>query len=126
MNFTQGKGANVIADPVGASNAVRNVASLSVDGRWVLYGSMGGRIVENFDLGSLIAKRGTFHTTTLKTRSNLYKQELLNKLSHEYFKGGYQYKPITEVILPMSKASEAHTLMESNTTIGKILLKVDL
>lgn len=51
--MTGGKGANVIADPVAASNAARNVASLALDGRWVLYGTMGGRIVENFDLGSL-------------------------------------------------------------------------
>ena len=67
----------MIADPVGASNAIRNVACLALDGVWVLYGSMGGRIVENFDLGSLIAKRGALMTTTLKTRSNDYKKELL-------------------------------------------------
>jgi tumor protein p53-inducible protein 3 len=67
----------VIADPVGASNAARNVASLAIDGIWVLYGSMGGRIVDNFDLGALVAKRGALMTTTLKTRSNDYKKELL-------------------------------------------------
>ncbi len=67
----------MIADPVGASNAARNVASLAIDGIWVLYGSMGGRIVDNFDLGALVAKRGALMTTTLKTRSNGYKKELL-------------------------------------------------
>ena len=67
----------MIADPVGASNAARNVASLAIDGIWVLYGSMGGHIVDNFDLGALVAKRGALMTTTLKTRSNDYKKELL-------------------------------------------------
>ena len=77
MEMTGGKGASIIADPVGASNAARNIASLAIDGKWVLYGSMGGRIVENFDLGALVAKRGTLQTTTLKTRSIEYKTDLL-------------------------------------------------
>lgn len=67
----------MIADPVGASNAARNIAALALDGRWVLYGTMGGTKVENFDLGALIAKRGALLSTTLKTRSKEYKKSLL-------------------------------------------------
>lgn len=78
----------MIADPVGASNAVRNIASLAVDGRWVLYGSMGGRIIENFDMGSLMAKRGALLTTTLKTRSKEYKTNLLQQLGKVFFNSG--------------------------------------
>jgi NADPH:quinone reductase-like Zn-dependent oxidoreductase len=124
QKFTLGKGANVIADPVGASNATRNVASLAIDGRWVLYGSMGGRIVENFDIGALVAKRGALLTTTLKTRSKEYKKSLLEDMSKIFF--SQKFKPVTEKVFAMSSASEAHLLMESNTTVGKILLKQDL
>lgn len=102
QKFTQNKGANVIADPVGASNASRNVASLAIDGRWVLYGSMGGRIVENFDLGSLVAKRGALLSTTLKTRSKEYKKALLDEVNKVFFTSGFPFKPVTEKILPMS------------------------
>ena len=116
----------MIADPVGASNAARNVASLAIDGRWVLYGSMGGRIVENFDLGALVAKRGALLTTTLKTRSKEYKKQLLEEMSKVFFNSGHKFRPVTEKIIPMSAANEAHALMESNTTVGKILLKQDL
>jgi len=116
----------VIADPVGASNAARNVASLSIDGRWVLYGSMGGRIVENFDLGALVAKRGALLSTTLKTRSKDYKKSLLEEMSKVFFTSGYPFRPVTDKIIPMSAAAEAHALMESNTTVGKVLLKQDL
>jgi S-adenosylmethionine:tRNA ribosyltransferase-isomerase len=35
-------GAQLILDPVGASFCAENAASLALDGRWVLYGSMGG------------------------------------------------------------------------------------
>ena len=76
---------NVIADPVGASNAARNVASLAIDSRWVLFGTMGGTKVENFDLGALLAKRGALLTTTLKTRSKDYKKALLEEMSKVFF-----------------------------------------
>lgn len=87
---------------------------------------MGGRIVDNFDLGALVAKRGALMTTTLKTRSNDYKKELLEQLSKTVFNSGHSFEPIIECVLPMSQACEAHTRMESNTTVGKILLKYDL
>ena len=77
MEMTGGKGCSIITDPVAASNAARNIASLAIDGKWVLYGTMGGRIVENFDMGALLAKRGTLQATTLKTRSAEYKTDLL-------------------------------------------------
>lgn len=75
----------MIADCVGASNANRNVACLALDGRWVFYGTMGGRIVENFDMGALLAKRGSLLATTLKTRSAVYKKDLLEQMSKVFF-----------------------------------------
>jgi hypothetical protein len=49
---------------------------------------MGGRIIENFDLGSLMAKRGALLTTTLKTRSKEYKTNLLQQLGKVFFNSG--------------------------------------
>lgn len=83
---------------------MRNVASLAIDGKWVLYGSMGGRVVENFDLGALLAKRGTLSSTTLKTRSVEYKTDLLQRLAKHFFHSGHNFKPVIEKILPMSEA----------------------
>ena len=57
MEFTGGKGVNVIADPVGAQNVVANQKSATVDSRWVLYGFLGGAMCENFDMRPLLAKR---------------------------------------------------------------------
>lgn len=92
--MTEGKGCNVVADPVGASNVVRNMASLAMDGRWVIYGWMGGKLVDKFDLGALVAKRGTLHTTTLKSRSDAYKTNLLQHLAKEFFHSGREYEPV--------------------------------
>ena len=87
---------------------------------------MGGRIVENFDLGALVAKRGALLTTTLKTRSKDYKKSLLSELNKVFFNSGHKFETVIEKVLPMSAACDAHALMESNTTVGKILLKYDL
>ena len=36
-----GKGVNLILDCVGASMFEKNFASIAIDGRWVIYGSLG-------------------------------------------------------------------------------------
>lgn len=67
-NFT-GNGANVILDCIGGSNWEQNVSSLAVDGRWVLYGTMGGRAVQGDLLGKLLSKRGHLLSSLLRSRS---------------------------------------------------------
>jgi len=48
-------------------------------------------VVENFNLGALLAKRGTLHTTLLKTRSFDYKKNLLEQMSKTYFHSGFPF-----------------------------------
>jgi len=64
-----GKGANVILDCIGGCNWEQNVSSLATDGRWVLYGTMGGRAVEGELLGRLLSKRGHLLCSLLRSRS---------------------------------------------------------
>ena len=42
---------------------------LATDGRWVLYGLLGGRQIEGNLFGQLLGKRGQLMATTLRTRS---------------------------------------------------------
>lgn len=65
-----GEGANVILDCIGGQNWEQNVSCLSVDGRWVLYGTMGGRTVEGDLLGKLLSKRGHLLASLLRSRSH--------------------------------------------------------
>ena len=122
MKITNGKGCQIIADPVGAQNALKNIACCSVDARWVLFGFLGGSKLQNFDLGPLLAKRIQLLTTTLKTRSDDYKANLIEKLSDYYFKSGKSFKQITDRVFKMSEVQEAHAYIESNQSVGKILL----
>ena len=64
-----GKGADVILDCVGSSFWERNIRSLAVDGRWVLYGLLGGANVTGNLLRDLLKKRGSLIATTLRSRS---------------------------------------------------------
>lgn len=70
-------GVEVILDCVGASMWNENVKSLKEDGRWVLYGTLGGAKLKECNLATLLGKRLSFYTTTLRGRSREYKMNLV-------------------------------------------------
>ena len=49
--WSGGRGVDIILDCIGGSYAADNLASLAVDGTWVLYGLMGGAEVSGPILG---------------------------------------------------------------------------
>src|SRR3954454_16090898 len=65
---TDGGGADVILDNMGASYLGRNVTALAVEGRLVVIGMQGGTKGE-LDLNSLLRKRGAVIATALRSRS---------------------------------------------------------
>lgn len=70
---------DVILDPVGGSYAKLNVKLLSVDGRWVLIGLMGGRSTE-LDLAQVLGKRIQLLGSTLRSRDEQFKADLISEL----------------------------------------------
>lgn len=64
-----GQGANVILDCVGSSFWEQNIKSLAVEGRWIVYGLLGGGNVSGNLLGNVLRKRASLIGTTLKSRS---------------------------------------------------------
>eukprot|EP00347_Sterkiella_histriomuscorum_P009950 403339254 len=128
QEYTNGKGVDVIADPVLASNFQYNIDSLAMDGRWVVYGTMGGTLIENSNFGLLLRKRANIQFTTLRNRTIEYKGNLIQRLQNEClaeFNSGL-LKPIVDKVYGFSQIQEAHQYMESNESIGKILIKYDL
>ena len=72
---------NVILDCVGQSHVEGNLAVLTTDARWVLFGLMSGRSIpngENF-LKRIMSKRISLRSTTLRARSIDYKSEFLSE-----------------------------------------------
>ena len=126
QKITNGRGVDVILDFIGASYWQKNLASIAVDGRWVLIGMLGGTIVPEIDLGILISKRVQLIGTLLTPRSDSYKaqltQEFMDNVS-PYLADG-QVKPIIDSTFPLEQVKEAHEYMEANKNIGKIILTI--
>ncbi|KAL4512078.1 hypothetical protein ABPG72_005080 [Tetrahymena utriculariae] len=131
LKFTNGKGVNLVLDCVGAQNYKLTDKILGVDGKWILYGSLGGTYIEKLDLGSLMRRRASLITTLLKTRSDEYKSDLISNFKNDTIEGfsSGQLKPIIDRVINITWDEEglkgwrdAHTTMENNENIGKIVV----
>ena len=128
LRKTSGKGVDVILDPILASNFDYNMESLAEDGRWVMYGSMGGVLVSHAKYTKLLAKRGSIIATLLRSRSDEYKTKVVKGFEKdclEDFSVG-KLRPIIDRVYKMSEVKEAHEYMHTNANVGKIVLKFDL
>ena len=119
------QGADVILDPVGASYLAENLEALTLNGRLVLIGLMGGSRSE-IDLAKLMMKRLRVVGSTLRARPLEEKASIMAELSQYVWPKISQGEivPIIQQVFPIQSASEAHELMASDVTIGKVVLKV--
>ena len=120
---TDGKGADVILDNMGAKYLARNVESLATAGRLVVIGLQGGASSE-LDLGLLMRKRAAVLSTSLRSRPAGEKAVVVASVREHVWplvEDGV-VKPIVHTVLPLESAPEAHRLMESSSHLGKILL----
>lgn len=126
--YTNGKGVDIILDCIGAQNFEYNLKSAGMDCQWVVYGLMGGPNVDNFNLKLFMAKRMQLLCTTLKSRSNPYKANLIARFTEEYmplFKT-LELRPILDKHFKFSQMAEAHKYMEDNLNKGKIVCVNDM
>src|SRR3954464_8418775 len=123
---TDGAGVDAIPDNMGPKYLARNVDALAVGGRLVTIGMQGGTKAE-LDLGKLLAKRASVHATTLRARPAAGpggKAEIVAAVRHGVWRevGRGVIRPMVAGRLPMSRAAEAHRLVEASEHIGKVLL----
>jgi tumor protein p53-inducible protein 3 len=126
LRATNGQGADVILDFVGADYWTKNLASIKKEGRWVLIGVLGGVKVEQMNLFALMSKCVQLTGTLLTPRSDEYKARLTQDFAANvlaYFDNS-SIKPIIDTIFPLEKVSDAHIHMEENRNTGKIILQV--
>jgi putative PIG3 family NAD(P)H quinone oxidoreductase len=125
-NATDGHGADVVLDIMGAKYLARNVDVLATGGRMVGIGMQGGTKAE-LDLGKLMRKRASVAATTLRSRPATGpggKAEIVAAVLHDVWPDVERgvVRPIVDRRLPMSRAAEAHALLEASDHIGKVLL----
>ncbi|MFF4752443.1 NAD(P)H-quinone oxidoreductase [Streptomyces sp. NPDC002514] len=120
---TDGAGADVILDNMGAKYLERNVRALAVNGRLAVIGLQGGSKGE-LNLGALLAKRAAVSATSLRARPLAEKAAIVAAVREHVwplFASG-QVRPVVDRELPMSQAAEAHRVLEASGHIGKVLL----
>lgn len=121
--MTEGHGADVILDLVGAKYLAGNVACLARGGRIVLTGLVGGRKAE-LDMGALLPLQGTIVASTLRGRTTEEKAEIMADFSAwalPLFASG-QLEPVVHAVLPLEQAAEAHRIVEADEAVGKVVL----
>ena len=121
--LTNGKGVNVILDMVAGDYVAREVECLAEDGRLVIIAVQGG-IKAEFNAGLVLRKRLTITGSTLRPRSIEFKSAIAMALKEKVWpllESG-AIKPVIHSTFKAGDAANAHTLMESNAHIGKIVL----
>ena len=121
--LTGGKGVDVILDMVAGSYVAREVECLAEDGRIVIIAVQGG-VKSEFNAGMVLRKRLTVTGSTLRPRPIAFKAAIADSLKSKVWpliENG-QIKPIIHSTFPAAEAAKAHTLMESNQHVGKIVL----
>ena len=123
---TDGHGADVILDNMGASYLGRNVDALATEGRLVIIGMQGGTKGE-LDIAALLRKRGAVVATALRSRPLEEKAAICAAVAEHVWPlvADGRIRPVVHTTLPLAEAGKAHALMEASDNVGKILLTTD-
>ena len=118
-----GGGVNVILDMVAGAYVAREVECLAEDGRLVIIAVQGG-VKSEFNAGMVLRKRLVITGSTLRPRPVAFKTAIAQSLKAKVWpllESG-AIKPVIYSTFAAADASKAHTLMESNQHVGKIVL----
>lgn len=126
QGFAGDTGIDVILDPVGASYLSDNITLLGLGGRLVLIGLMGGTRAE-LDLAQLMIKRARVIGSTLRARPVAEKARIMAELEDRVWPkiASGHIVPVIEQVFAIEDAGAAQDLVGSDTTVGKVILKVN-
>lgn len=126
---TDGHGADVILDVVGADYLVPNVRALADDGRLCIIAFQSGRRGE-LDLGALLKRRATIRATKLRDRPVTgagSKAEIVREVREHVWpliEAG-RIRPRIGAVAPVTEAAAFHERSDSGTLpIGKVVFEV--
>ena len=125
---SDGRGADVILDIMGASYLDRNIDALATEGRLVIIGMQGG-VKGELNIGKLMGKRAHVIGTTLRARPTNgpgSKSEVVAAVRESVWPmiANGRVRPIIGARLPIQDAGEAHRMLSSGEVTGKVVLTV--
>jgi NADPH2:quinone reductase len=118
-------GVDVILDMIGGAYTAKNLKILNPDGRLVFINAMLGAQGE-FNIAEVMRRRLTITGSTLRPRDSNFKARLAADILKNVWPLIEQkkFKPVIHQVFPLAEAHLAHTLLESSTHIGKLILEV--
>ncbi len=121
--LTEGQGVDVILDIVAGAYVTKEVQSLRDDGRLVIISVQGG-VQSEFNAGLVLRRRLTVTGSTLRPRPVAFKAAIAQACLKSVWPmlASGRIKPVIHSVFDAALAVNAHTLMESNQHIGKIVL----
>lgn len=125
---TDGAGADVILDIMGAPYLDRNVDALAMDGRLVIIGMQGGAKAE-LNIAKLLAKRAGVIATALRARpvtGRSGKSEIVAQVVENVWPmiADGRVRPVIGAEYPIEEAQAAQEMLDSGEVSGKVLLRV--
>jgi putative PIG3 family NAD(P)H quinone oxidoreductase len=123
---TDGHGADVILDNMGAKGLDANIDALAPDGRLVIIGLQGG-VKGELNIAKLLGKRGSITAMGLRGRpvdGPHGKGAIVAGVREQIWPmiADGRVRPIVHAGIPMTDAAEAHRRLESGGVVGKLLL----
>ncbi len=119
------RGVDVVVELVGGAYVAQDLSCLASRGRIVVVGAMAGARVD-LDLATLMHKRAEIRGTVLRARpleEKIMAARALQRHLVPLFASGV-LRPIVHRVLPLAEAAEAHRVMQSNESFGKVVLEV--
>jgi putative PIG3 family NAD(P)H quinone oxidoreductase len=120
---TDGHGADVVLDNIGAKYLARNLVALGANGRLLVIGMQCGAKAE-LDLGALLRKRAAVIATSLRARPRDEKATIVSAVREHVWplvSGGLVH-PVVHTTFPLAQAPAAHRTLDESQHIGKVLL----
>ncbi|MDT0425558.1 MULTISPECIES: NAD(P)H-quinone oxidoreductase [Streptomyces] len=120
---TEGHGADVILDNMGAKYLDRNIQALATSGRLAIIGMQGG-VKGELNLSALMNKRAAVTATSLRARPAAEKAAVVAAVREHVWPllSSGAVKPVVDRRIPMSEAATGHRVLDESTHIGKVLL----
>ena len=122
--ITNGHGVDVIIELVGGPYLAADVAASASLARIVLVGLLAGRSA-TLDLGTILSRRISIRGTVLRSRPANEKAAATAAFARDVLPliAKRHVRPVIDRVLPLDQIREAHRLLESNTTFGKVVLR---
>ena len=122
---TQGKGVDVVFDPVGGSHAEPALRAIAWRGRYLVIGFAEGQIPAlpwNLPLLKGASIVGVFWGDFVR-REPAANARMLGTLAAQYAHGAI--KPVIDEVLPLSRLADAYERLEKRRILGKLVLVPD-